>query len=60
MMQRNNVFPSGIALTVEDARELLAPKIRRLCSAHGPKRVAKAIGGADAKTVSNARDVGPD
>lgn len=56
MSDDRNVPPSGMPLTVEDARELLAPVLLKLCSKHGPKRVAIAIGGADVKTVRGARD----
>jgi hypothetical protein len=55
-MTAPTVPPSVIPLTVEDARELLAPKLRALCSDHGPTRVGFAIGGADDKTVRDARD----
>lgn len=55
-MQRSNVLPPMMALTVEDTRELLAVPLRRVCQQHGPKRVAIAIGGADEKTVRDARD----
>ena len=56
MPHRSEVLPPVMPLTVEDARELLAPSLLRLCSDHGPKRVAAAIGGADEKTVRDARD----
>lgn len=56
MTQRTIVPPPILPLTVEDARELLAPCLLKLCSEHGPKKVATAIGGADDKTVRDARD----
>lgn len=54
-MSNRNVRPFGMALTEEDARELLAISLRRVCSEHGPTRVGAAIG-CDEKTVRNARD----
>lgn len=56
MTQRTIVPPPICPLTVEDARELLAPTLLKLCSDHGPKRVGLAIGGADEKTIRDARD----
>jgi len=56
MTQCSNVLPPVPPLTVEDARELLAKPLLRACSKHGPKRVGLAIGGADEKTVRDARD----
>ena len=57
MTQRStNVLPPAIPLTVEDARELLSGPLRKLCSEHGPTAVARAIGGAEDKTVRDARD----
>lgn len=56
MMHRSNVRPFVAPLTELDAREILAKPLLRACSDHGPKRVAAAIGGADEKTVRNARD----
>lgn len=50
------VRPLVALLTEDDARELLARPLRKLCSEHGPTRVAKALGGVDEKTVRNARD----
>jgi hypothetical protein len=56
MTQRSNVRPFVVPLTELDAREILAKTLLRLCSEHGPKRVGGSIGGADEKTVRNARD----
>lgn len=56
MRQRSNVRPFVSALTELDAREILAKPLLSACSSHGPTRVAVAIGGADEKTVRNARD----
>lgn len=56
MGDRAIIPPSVMPLTVEDARELLAPSLLRLCSEHGPTRVAQAVGGADPKTIRDARD----
>lgn len=56
MPQRTTVLPSVTPLTVEDARELLAPSLIKVCGEHGPTRVGVAIGGADEKTVRDARD----
>lgn len=56
MTHRSNVRPFVAPLTEFDAREILAKPLLSLCSALGPKRVAAAIGGADEKTVRNARD----
>lgn len=53
---RQPVRPPVALLTEDDARELLAKPLRRLCQEHGPTRVAKALGGVDEKTVRNARD----
>lgn len=50
------VRPPVALLTEEDAREILARPLRKLCADHGPTRVAKALGGVDEKTVRNARD----
>lgn len=56
MTQRALVLPAVAPLTEEDAREILAPVLLRLCSEHGPKRVALQAGGVDEKTIRNARD----
>lgn len=56
MTQPTIVLPPVMPLTVDDTRELLAPALRRLCSGHGPTKVGIAIGGADEKTVRDARD----
>ena len=56
MTHCNIVLPPVLPLTVDDAREKLAPVLRRVCSNHGPKKVAKYIGGCDEKTVRDARD----
>lgn len=53
---RDIVRPSVDLLTEDDARELLADVLLPLCQEHGPKRVAKNLGGIDEKTVRNARD----
>lgn len=50
------VPPSALPLTVEDAREVLSKPLLRLCSEHGPTRVGLAVGGADDKTIRDARD----
>jgi hypothetical protein len=55
-MRSRNVRPPVFPLTEHDAREILAKPLLRACSTHGPTRVAGAIGGADEKTVRNARD----
>lgn len=56
MTHRSNVRPFVSPLTELDAREILAKPLLKHCSALGPTRVALAIGGADEKTVRNARD----
>ena len=56
MTHRPNVLPSVMPLTVDDAREMLAPALRKLCSDHGPTKVGLAVGGADEKTIRDARD----
>ena len=55
MPHRNNVLPPVLAITEEDAREDLSRTLLRLCSEHGPKKVAKNAG-CDEKTIRNARD----
>ncbi|SES08189.1 hypothetical protein [Sphingobium sp. YR768] len=56
MMQRSNVLPPAIPLTVEDAREILSHPLLALCSEYGPTAVARAIGVREDKTVRDARD----
>ncbi len=51
----SNVRPPLVPLTEEDAREILAARLLKLCSTLGPTRVGKTIG-VDEKTVRNARD----
>lgn len=52
----DTVRPPVDLLTEDDAREMLASVLLPLCQAHGPKRVARNLGGVDEKTVRNARD----
>lgn len=54
-MPSNQVRPKTPTLTDEDARELLAIKLKQISATHGPKRVAKTIG-CEEKTVRRARD----
>lgn len=57
-MSTSPVCPPVTLLTDDDVRELLAKPIRKLCSDHGPTRVAKSLGLTDAaeKTIRRARD----
>lgn len=54
-MRNNQVRPKTPTLTDEDARELLAIKLKQIVAKHGPKRVGHTIG-CDEKTVRRARD----
>jgi len=55
MDRGRNICPPVPPLTDDDARELLAVPLRRVCSEHGPTRVGLTIG-CDEKTVRRARD----
>lgn len=56
MPHRSKVMPPPGPLTEAECREELARVLLRLCSGHGPSKVALAIGCKSDRTVRDARD----
>jgi prepilin-type processing-associated H-X9-DG protein len=53
----DGIVPTPVTLlTEEDAREILAVPLLKLCSDMGPTRLGKSLGGVNDRTIRDARD----